>query len=302
MSTAAMIAISGKPAILRLCAFALTLFAVAGLNPPAIAAGKELLVVPIDVDREALRRDDPVTRRILSLVGTALVERGQVVRHDDWFEPKKRLGKRFVHSAADWVREARRAKSRADAMIALKSYEISDHRGDGRALRIEIRARIYDLPLGRVVFETDAISAAGSVVPNGCDRACEADAVTPALETTAARLAELLVERLPQDRDRARLRRQSETPGLREYHLEFKGFKDDDMRRISAYLEKFSGFQSLDTLAHTPCSRSMAYLSQISRSKLEANFRRMFRELRAGDVRLRFDTLRVEARRSGCVP
>ena len=302
MSTAAMIAISGKPAILRLCAFALTLFAVAGLNPPAIAAGKELLVVPIDVDREALRRDDPVTRRILTLVGTALGERGHVVRHDDWFEPKKRLGKRFVHSAANWVREAHRTKSRADAMIALKSYEISDHRGNGRALRIEIRARIYDLPLGRVVFETDAISAAGSVVPNGCDRACEADAVTPALETTAARLAELLVERLPQNRDRARLRRQSETPGLREYHLEFKGFKDDDMRRISAYLEKFSGFQSLDTLAHTPCSRSMAYLSQISRSKLEANFRRMFRELRAGDVRLRFDTLRVEARRSGCVP
>ena len=74
------------------------------------------------------------------------------------------------------------------------------------------------------------------------------------------------------------------------------------MRRISAYLEKFSGFQSQETLARTPCNHAIAYLSQISRSKLEANFRRMFRELRAGDVRLRFDTLRVEVRRPGCIP
>ena len=38
----------------------------------------KLLVVLIDVDNQALPNDDPVIRRALELIGTALAEHGQM--------------------------------------------------------------------------------------------------------------------------------------------------------------------------------------------------------------------------------
>ena len=55
-------------------------------------------------------------------------------------------------------------------MIALKTYQIRDHRRRGHATRVEVIARIYTLPEGRVDLETDLISIAGAILPPDCDR------------------------------------------------------------------------------------------------------------------------------------
>lgn len=272
----------------------------ASLTSPAAAAQMEMILVPVDVDREALRREDPVVRRATRLIGEALVERGQSITYDDWFESRQRLGKRFVNSASEWIREARRMKSRADAMIALKIYEHTDHRGNGGLVRIEIRARIYKLPRGGVTFETSATSRTSIAVPRDCDRDCSVSAVTPALELMTPKIAEELVNNLPRDRFSPRRHRKQEIQGTREYHLAFNGFSDKTMRNVVKYLEKFSGYRKYEFLEQNHCQHSIAYLTRIQRSKLESNMRRMFRELRLRQVRLRFDTLRVEASLPGC--
>lgn len=258
------------------------------------------MVVPIDVDNQALSNDDPVVRRALELVGTALAERGHSVTYDDWFKKQKRLGKRFLNSATDWLREARRLRTRADAMIAIKAYEIKDHRGDGEAIRIELYARIYSLPSGRVTYETSILPRAGSATPIDCNRACVTAAVTPSLEIDAAKLSDDLLRHLPRDRFGPRNRRQSKNPESREYQLTFQGFGSSEMQKISEYLKKFSGYRRHEVLERNKCRHVIAYLSRIARSKLESNYRRMFRELRMRNVRLRFDTLRVEANKHEC--
>ena len=58
------------------------------LVPPLYAQDMKLLVVPIDADNQALSNDDPVVRRALKLIGTALAERGHSVTHDDWFKKR----------------------------------------------------------------------------------------------------------------------------------------------------------------------------------------------------------------------
>ena len=105
--------------------------------PPLSAQDMKLLVVLIDVDNQALPNDDPVVRPALKLVGTALAERGHSLTYDDWLKKRQRLGNRYLNSATDWLREARRLRTRADAMIAIKAYQIKDHRGNGEAVRIE---------------------------------------------------------------------------------------------------------------------------------------------------------------------
>ena len=134
------------------------------------ATGKNLLVVAMDADCEALQRDDPIVRRVIKILGQALIERNHRVTYESWFNCHQQLGRRNLSSAAEWVREARRKGNRADAMIALKTYQIRDHRRRGHASRVEVMARIYTLPEGRVDLETDLISIAGAILPPDCDR------------------------------------------------------------------------------------------------------------------------------------
>ena len=136
----------------------------------AHAKEKDLLVVAIDADREALQRDDPIVRRVIKMLGQALSERNHRVTDESWFNRHQQLGRRNLTSAAEWVREARRKGNRADAMITLKTYQIRDHRRRGHATRVEVIARIYTLPEGRVDLETDLISIAGAILPPDCDR------------------------------------------------------------------------------------------------------------------------------------
>ena len=134
------------------------------------ATGKNLLVVAMDADCEALQRDDPIVRRVIKMLGQALIERNHRVTYESWFNRHQQLGRRNLSSAAEWVREARRKRSGADAMIALKTYQLSDHRRRGHATRVEVIVRIYTLPEGRVDLETDLISIAGAILPPDCDR------------------------------------------------------------------------------------------------------------------------------------
>ena len=264
------------------------------------ATGKDLLVVAIDADREALQRDDPIVRRVIKMLGQALIERNHRVTDESWFDRHQQLGRRNLSSAAEWVREARRKGNRADAMIALKTYEIRDHRRRGHATRVEVIARIYTLPEVRVVFETDAISKAGAVLPPDCDRECVTSAVTVPLDIMSQELADNLSRNLPQTRYGARFRRQAEIPGLREYLLQFNGFDRDEIKRVERYLKLFSGYQSYDFVERSPCRHTIAYLTRIQRAKLESNVRRMFRELKLRSVRLSFGTLRMNASKHGC--
>jgi len=270
------------------------------LVSPLYAQEMKLLLVPIDVDNQALSNEDPVVRRALELIGTALAERGHSVTYDDWFKKRQRLGNRFLNSATDWLREARRQRTRADAMIAIKAYEIKDHRGNGESVRIELYARVYSLPSSRVTYETSILPSAGSVTPVDCDRACVAAAVTSSLETDVTKLSDDLLRHLPRARFGTRNRRQSKNPEFREYQLTFQGFGSDEIKNIVNYQKKFSGYSRHEVLERNKCHHVVAYLSRIARSKLESNYRRMFRELRMRNVRLRFDTLRVEANKLGC--
>jgi len=264
------------------------------------AVGKELLVVPIDADREALRRDDPVVRRVLEMLGQALIERNHQVTYDDWFNRRQQLGRRNLSASAEWIREARRKGNRSDAMIAVKTYELKDHRRQGRATRVEVRARIYTLPEGRVVFETEGISTSGAVVPPDCDRACIAGAITAPLEQLTQVLAGELSLNLPQTRYGDRFRRQAETPGLREYHITLDGFDRTEINKVERYLKLFSGYQRHDFVERGRCRHVIAYLTRVQRARLESNVRRMFRELKMRAVRLSFGTLRVNATKPGC--
>ena len=91
------------------------------------ATGKNLLVVAMDADCEALQRDDAIVRRVIKMLDQALIERNHRVTYESWFSRHQQLGRRNHSSAAEWVRR-RGAKAIADAMIALKTYEIGDHR------------------------------------------------------------------------------------------------------------------------------------------------------------------------------
>lgn len=270
------------------------------LAPLYPARGLELLLVPDDVDTESLENGDPVVRQVLALIGRALGEYGHTVFNDEWFKRRQRLGKRFMHSAADWLREARRMHSRADALIAVKSYEIKDHGGNGEAVRIELQARIYSLPHGRVVYETSLLPRSGRATPIDCDRHCVASAVAPALETETARLVDELSQHLPRERFGPRHSRQSKKPKFREYQLTFQGFDTDEMSRVLEYLKAFSGYRKHEFMERNKCRHIVAYLSRASRTKLESNMRRMFRELRLRNARLKFETLRVSASKLGC--
>ena len=136
----------------------------------ARATGKNLLVVAMDADCEALQRDDPIVRLVIKIFGQALIERNHRVAYKSWFNRHQKLGRRNLSSAAEWVREARRKGNRADAMIALKTYQIRDCLRRGHATRVEVIARIYTLSEGRVDLETDLISIAGAILPPDCDR------------------------------------------------------------------------------------------------------------------------------------
>ena len=57
----------------RIWPILLTLFGIA-VASPLYAQDMKLLVVPIDVDNQALSSDDPVVRRALELVGTAIAK------------------------------------------------------------------------------------------------------------------------------------------------------------------------------------------------------------------------------------
>jgi len=172
----------------RIWPILLTFFGIA-LVSPLYAQDIKLLVVPIDVDNQSLSNDGSVVQRALELIGTALAKRGHSATYDDWFKKQQRLSNRFLNSATDWLREARRLRTRADAMIAIKAYEIKDHRGNGESVRIELYARIYSLPSGLATYETSILPRAGSVTPVDCDRACVAAAVTSSLETDVAKLS-----------------------------------------------------------------------------------------------------------------
>ena len=261
----------------------------------------DILIVAIDVDLEALRKDDPVTRRTLGLLGEALIARGYGVTYDERFERRQQLGKRFLSLADDWMREARRARISTSAMVALKIYELADHRGDGQAVRFEILARLYRLPRGPVLHETRFLQKAGTAVPSGCNRRCTADAAVAGLETPLAKLADQLIERLPGTRISQRGRSELRTPGVREFELTFSGFSTAEMVSIERHLKTFLGYRKHDFIERGSCRHVVALLGRISRSRLESQFRRMLRELRFRDTRLQFTTLRAEARKSGCV-
>ena len=287
----------------RLASIAGTALIVAGSFYPAqgeAAEKAEILVVAIDVDRQALRNDDPVTRRTITLLGDALTARGNAVTFDKRFQRHQRLGKRFLSSADDWMREARNARISARAMVAIKIYEITDHRGDGQALRFEIAARIYRLPRGPVLHETSFLQKAGVAVPSDCNRECTANAVVAGLKTPLAKLAEELIEHLPRTRVSTRGRSEPRTAGTREFELTFNGFDASEMTSIEKHLQSFLGYRKHDFVVREPCRHVIALLGRISRSRLESQFRRMFRELRVRNVRLQFATLRVEAHKAGC--
>ena len=90
-----------------------------------------------------------------------------------------------------------------------------------------------------------------------------------------------------------------ENPEFCEYQLTFQGLGNDETKDIVDYLKKFSGYSQHEVLERNKCRHVVAYLGRIARSKLESNYRRMFGELRMRNVRLRFDTLRVEANKLG---
>ena len=89
------------------------------------ATGKNLLVVAMDADCEALQRDDAIVRRVIHLLGQALIGRNHRVTYESWFNRYQQLGRRNLSSAAEWVREARRKGNRADEMIAPKTYSLT---------------------------------------------------------------------------------------------------------------------------------------------------------------------------------
>ena len=115
-----------------------------------------------------------------------------------------------------------------------------------------------------------------------------------------AKLSDDLLRHLPRDRFGPRNRRQSKNPEFCEYQLTFQGFGSAEMKDIVDSLKKFSGYSRHEVLERNKCRQVVAYLSRIARSKLESNYRRMFRELRMHNVQLRFDTLRVDANKLGC--
>jgi hypothetical protein len=277
----------------------LTFFGIAAALP-LHAQDMKVLVVPIDADNQALSNDDPIVRLALELTGTAFTERGHSVTYDDWFKKRERLGKRFLHSATDWLREARRLRTKADAMIAIKAYEIKDHLRNGEAVKVELHARIYSLPSGRVTYETSILPRTGSATPFDCDRVCVAAALKPSLETDVAELSDDLLRNLPRNRFGPRNRRQSKNSEFREYQLIFQGFGGDEMQKIADYLKKFTGYRRHKVLERNKCYHVISYLSRVARSTLKSNYRRMLLKLRMRNVRLRFDTLRVEANKLGC--
>lgn len=268
------------------------------------AAGREqsVVVAPIDVDGEALARDDPVTRLAVDLVGKALADRRLKVVRTDWYDRRQRLGRRNVMSAHDWAREARRARIDADLLLALKVFEYGDHRGTGRAMRIELRARLYALPGERVVHEASITTRAGTAIPPDCDRNCVAAAVTSAIEVAVPLLAEDLAAHMPRDRTGAVGKRQVAVGDDREYTVDLEGFDDGALQRIEDSLRTFSGYIAHEVIERNPCRRRLVYRTRIARGKLEQNVRRLFRELKMPEVGLRFDTLRIAATRPGCRP
>ena len=54
---------------------------------------KNLLVVAMDANREALQRDDPIVRRVIKILGQALIERNHRVTDESWFNRHQQLGR-----------------------------------------------------------------------------------------------------------------------------------------------------------------------------------------------------------------
>lgn len=270
------------------------------LTDPGLARDRRIIVVPIDIDGEALERADPVTRLAIDLLGKALTDRSYKVERTDWFDRRQRLGRRNVMSAHDWAREARRARINADALVAIKVFEYGDHRGDGRAMRVELRARTYALPGERVAHETSVTTRASSALPPDCDRDCVAAAVATALEIAAPLLAEDLAAHMPFDRTGAQTKRIVDVGNEREYTVDLEGFDDGTLRRIEDYLRTFGGYIAHEVIERNPCRQRLVYRTRTTRGRLEQSLRRAFREMKIFEVRLHFDTLRVQAVRPGC--
>ena len=69
------------------------------------------------------------------------IAREHGVAYAQRFDRRKQLGKRFLKSADNWIREPRRARISTSATLALKIHELVYHRGDGQAVRFEVMPR-----------------------------------------------------------------------------------------------------------------------------------------------------------------
>ena len=270
------------------------------LTTSAGAEALDLLVVPIDVDRRALGRDDPVGRAAVAGVAAALAQRGHRTLRDDWFKRETRLGKRFVYAARDWIREARRARLPADAMIAVRTEEILVHQRGGTAIRLDIRARLYALPQGRMTYEIEATTPRSETVAHNCARDCLAKAARDAIAAAASEIASAMVGNLPRKRESLSHRRLSDTSKLNRYRLVFLGFNADEMQRVAAFLRTFRGYAAQESQTLSRCRQEIDYTSRQTRSKMISDIRRMLRETAHRNVRLRLDRRRIELRKRDC--
>jgi hypothetical protein len=263
----------------------------------ALAADRpRTVVVPIDVDQSALRHDDPVVRRVIPRIGAAFSARGHDVTLGEWFQHRRRIPHGTRMSVRDWIGAARDTHKRPNLLVAVKVHESIDHRGRGTTRRLTIRARIYDFPAGRVIHESERTARSESVVPADCDRECVAAALASNIELTADKLGQALAAAAPDHFGRA----PSPLGRKREYTLVFDGFERGELKKIRAYLVKFTGYIDHTLVETSRCLHRIAYLSRIKPEKMRKNMRQLYRELLIPQVTLGFGLNRVTSQKRRC--
>jgi len=242
------------------------------------------LIMGEDADRDTIRRDSRVFRRVLGALSNQLNDDGfkvydeTAITLDDYAQGRVR---RTDAEIIDIARSVNRPP--IDVAVIFSIYARTQDKGYTTKVRTRIEGRILNVRTGRRLGNFEVESPRSWNASPNCNYDCLLEVVGKNSRIIANDLGAVLSEKLGAlvgYNDRRPTSGNDNDSGLAHaYNLIFDGFNPDEMGNIEDYLEIFSGYKS-----HRPTYSSMRraeywYESRIKSAKLNRNLHKMLAEL-----------------------
>lgn len=136
------------------------------------AQGKSVLIVSEESAKEAVPRGNPIFGDALVAAAGGLLAKGLTPKADQEVLPKGSYNVRGRNRLAAWLKAARKAEPKVDALVALTVIAAVVERSQSQVLEVQVIAMGYALPEGQPLGGYAMDKPRRYPLPAGCDRKC----------------------------------------------------------------------------------------------------------------------------------